>query len=196
MYRSKEIRWFKSFLDAPIEEWFARHGQHFDQTEARTDFYLPSDREDITIKLREGNVEIKRRLAEPQQGALLSDKEGLFELWEKWSFNAAKEDKLSSLIVEKNPYGWIETVKTRIGVKVQQDSNGSLKILPIKSFVENGCQIEYTLLQIGGKQVYTFALEWFGVPELALSSELINDIVGSVSLNAEDSMGYGAYLKQ
>ena len=158
MYKSKEIRWFKDSPDKAIMDWFASQGKTFDNTEPITDYYLPLDKEDVTAKLREGNIEIKHRIGETTNGKLTETAEGIYKNWVKWSFNADQADKLSQATVGSNPHNWTETIKTRIGVKITENTKGDLQILPIKSFIDFGCQIEYTLLQIKGKTIYTFAL--------------------------------------
>ena len=195
MYKSKEIRWFKNDADKPILDWFAGQGQAFENTESRTDFYLPLQKEDVAIKLREGNIEIKHRIGAPSKGKLSPTATGMFENWIKWSFNADKNDLLSQQIMSHNSDAWIETIKTRIGVKITFDSNNFLQILPIKTFVDFGCQAEYTQLKIMDRSFYTFALEWFGNRELPIPSSLLNDILGSAQFNIEDSMGYAEKLR-
>ena len=59
-----------------------------------------------------------------------------------------------------------------------ENANGDLQNLPIKSFVDYGCQLEYTLLQIKGNTIYTFALEWFGEKELQLPNDSLIEISG------------------
>jgi hypothetical protein len=196
MYKSKEIRWFNNGSDEAILDWFASQGQSFENTEPRTDYYLPLDKDDLTVKLREGNIEIKQRIGEAAKGMLTEATEGVFEHWIKWSFNVDKADKFSLAIVSSNPHDWTETIKTRIGVKVTENANGDLQIIPIKSFVDFGCQIEYTLLQIKGKTIYTYALEWFGEKELHLPPELLSETLSHAHLDFGDSMGYGEYLRK
>jgi hypothetical protein len=152
------------------------------------------DKDDITVKLREGNIEIKHRVGLPEEYTLTKNCTGLIENWVKWSFKTDEADKLSQEIVSENKYNWIETIKTRIGVKVTEDKNGALQILPIKSIIEFGCQIEYTMVEIYGKTSFTFALEWFGEKEFHLPEDLIKEILGAAQFTVEDSMGYGEYL--
>lgn len=196
MYKSKEIRWFKDSSDRAIIDWVVSKGQAFETTQPRTDFYLQLGKDDVTIKFREGNIEIKHRIGDVENGKLTPNAEGVFENWIKWSFNADKTDKLSQTIVSSNAYDWIETIKTRIGVKVTADTNGDLQILPIKSFVDYGCQIEYTQLKMNSKTVYTFALECFGEKEMKLPEELIQEILSNTQLDLKDSMGYGEFIKK
>lgn len=194
MYKSKEIRWFKDSSDKGVLDWFAGHGQTFENVAPRTDSFLPLEKDDITVKLREGNIEIKHKIGDSLEGALTPNCTGLFENWVKWSFNADTADKHSQEIVSNNSHEWMEIIKTRIGVKITEDSSGSLQVLPIKTFVDFGCQIEYTLLQIKSKTIYTFALEWFGEKELQLPEELMQNILSHTKLNFEDSMGYGEFI--
>jgi len=194
MYKSKEIRWFKDSSDKAILNWFAGHEQTFKNTSLRTDYYLPLNKEDVTVKLREGNIEIKQRIGEPVKGSVGPNAIGIFENWIKWSFNANKTDKLSQEIISHNLYNWIETVKTRIGVKITEDKSGNVQIVPIKAFVEFGCQIEYTMLMLSGKTIYTFGLEWFGEKEIQLPEKFMQEILNHTQLNLQDSMGYGVFL--
>lgn len=195
MYKSTEIRWFIESSDRAILDWFARQGQTIDNTVPRTDFYLPLKEKDITVKLREGNIEIKHLVGETLCGSLTPSAEGYFEHWIKWSFNADKEDKLSQQIMESNTYDWVEIIKTRLGMKMTKDDKDKLLILPIKAFVNFGCQVEFTNLIIDGKIYNTFALEWFGKETLELGQEFMNEILGPTKLLKLDSMGYGEFLK-
>jgi len=188
MYKSKEIRWFKDSSDKAILNWFAGHEQTFKNTSLRTDYYLPLNKEDVTVKLREGNIEIKQRIGEPVKGSVGPNAIGIFENWIKWSFNANKTDKLSQEIISHNLYNWIETVK------ITEDKSGNVQIVPIKAFVEFGCQIEYTMLMLSGKTIYTFGLEWFGEKEIQLPEKFMQEILNHTQLNLQDSMGYGVFL--
>lgn len=196
MYQSKEIRWFKETPDQAILDWFAGHGQTFDNTESRTDYYLPLGKEDITVKLREGNIEVKHRSGDVIRGGLALSAEGYFENWIKWSFNADKADKLSKQIISSNLYDWTETIKTRLGIKVTLSANGDMQIMPLKTIVDFGCQVEYTEVKLKDKQVYTFAFEWFGDREIDIPHELTGEMPGTVLFKVSESMGYGAYLKR
>jgi hypothetical protein len=161
MYKSKEIRWFKNSSDKVIRNRFASQGQTFENTEPRTDYYLPLDKDDLTVKLREGNIEIMHRVDKTTKGKQTENAEGKFETWAIWCFYTNKEDKLTKAILGSNPNNCSETIKTRIGVTVTEDTPGDLQILPHKAFTNFGCQIEYMPLQIKSKTIYAFPLDWF-----------------------------------
>lgn len=61
--------------------------------------------------------------------------------------------------------------------------------ITIKSYVDYGYQIEYTLLQINGKTNFTFASEWFKEKEMHLTNEKLNEIIGHILLDLKDLMG-------
>src|SRR5690606_9464808 len=117
MFKSKEIRWFSMHRHEGIVQWFGRESQTFETTNLRTDFYLPFDKKDITVKLREGNIEIKHRVSDPSKGYLTRLIAGMFEDWAKWSFNVDRADKLSQEIIQLNKNIWTKVTKTRLGVK-------------------------------------------------------------------------------
>ncbi|PVD52361.1 hypothetical protein DC498_09595 [Terrimonas sp.] len=196
MYKSREIRWFKDNSDQNILDWFAGQDLSFKNTDARADYYLRLGKDDITVKLREGNIEIKQRIGSPEPGKLRENAEGYFENWVKWSFNADKDDELVKEIIQAGKYEWIETIKTRIGLKLTLDESGKTSLVSIKDHIPFGCQIEYTHLVIGSKTYYTFALEWFGEKELQLPSELSTEILEHSRFDTTDSMGYGEFLKK
>ena len=197
MYSSKEIRWFTPNKSEQIEKWFADKRQTFETTKPRTDFYLPiPNKDDISFKLREGNIEMKLRQNKSDLVSLSVNTHGYYENWVRWSFNVCQSDQLSKSIIQERKYTWIEVYKERMGVKLTEDSNKSLSIIDISERVPYGCQIEYTRLVIDGKEWFTFATEWFGDKFLELDSKLLDEITGITNLDAKYSMGYNEFLNK
>ena len=197
MYKSKEIRWFSESLNHTILNWFTSNGLNFDRSVSRTDFYLPLAKEEINVKLREGNIEIKHRTRPPVPGRLTLNAEGIFEEWIKWSLNLSETDRLSTEITQGNIYQWTEIVKNRIGLKLKNKGSGSGRpqILSINEIIASGCQMEYTQLTVNKKNYYTFALEWFGESHLHLNKSFLDSVLGDAVLKPEKSMGYARFLK-
>ena len=136
MYKSKEIRWFFSENNEPIEQWFSGRGMLFSKTKPRTDYYLPiPGKEDISVKLREGNIEIKQRHGQPVLHHLTKNAIGYLEDWVKWSFDVEDNDELAKNIIQAKKYSWFEVYKERIGVKLTANADGTSAILDIKEFV-------------------------------------------------------------
>jgi hypothetical protein len=168
MNKSIEIRWFWEHLPAAIENWFKAKSLVFKPIEdwTRKDFYLktaaPAKQ---SIKLREGNLEIKQRLKDLD--ALHFDPKnakkrgGMVELWCKWGFKVAENDFLTQQIVGNGLVEWIEVAKERLLVKYAIETNGNLTIIPTKQKAAEGGQVEITKILIQNKKYYTFAIESF-----------------------------------
>lgn len=197
MYRSKEIRWFTKEKQPDIIEWFSSQGLSFDRVSPRTDFYLPlPDKEDINVKLREGNIEIKHLIGEKEKGKLSSHALGYFEDWVKWSFNAASNDPLSKAIIHEKKYNWIAVHKVRMGMKIIAGADGLCQLVPMDQFPSFGCQVEYTRINVHRETWFSFGLEWFGEKSLDLDPTLIQEIIGESQLDVMDNMGYPEFLSR
>lgn len=197
MFKSKEIRWFNSNEDLAISAWFEENGYLFENTEARIDYYLPlKDKEDIGIKLRENNIEVKQRVSRSEKVKLVPRVKGYFEEYVKWSFSSAEDDSLAHEITEGDNYDWIPVKKERIGFKLTEISNGEIKRIKIDEFPDFGCQVEYTRIKVKDDIYYTFALEWFGDKELNIDLSILKDIIGENRLKASNSMGYAEFLNK
>ena len=197
MYKSKEIRWFFSDSLEPVDQWFAQRNLFLSSASPRTDFYLPiPGKNDITYKLREGNIEAKFRNGEPISYNLTDTASGKLEEWIKWSFNVTDDDELATNIIKSKKFSWVEVVKTRIGVKLFIDNAGQLKVVDIKQRVPDGIQIEYTKIVINDRPSYSFCFEWFGDSDLKPEKNFIDELTGTANLIVEESMGYGEFLNK
>ena len=128
MYRSKEIRWFFKDHIQTIEDSISKYDSKLANAKERIDFYLPiAEKDDITLKLREGNVEAKLRQDIPVSHELISGAKGKLEDWVKWGFDVTDNDELANSIIKTKTYEWIEVKKTRIGMKFIPDGNGGIK---------------------------------------------------------------------
>ncbi|TRO63274.1 hypothetical protein [Christiangramia sabulilitoris] len=195
MFRSKEIRWFSHNEMKFVEAWFEKNGYLFENTEARTDYYLPlREKEDLGIKLRENNIEIKHRKSRSEVVDLTSTVQGYYENYVKWSFSSAEGDILVHEITTEDKYDWLAVRKERIGFKLTDDEDGKIIRVSLDNFPDYGCQIEYTRVLVKDELWYTFALEWFGARELKFDTTIIKRILGEEQLMSEDSKGYAEFL--
>src|SRR5689334_15836686 len=98
---SFEMRWFTDYRDQIIVDWFARMGFDFDAVKSRTDYYLITNlKDDLGIKLREGNIELKQRRSRTEAVSITASATGYIEEWAKWSFNISSTDTESKSILE------------------------------------------------------------------------------------------------
>lgn len=197
MFKSREIRWFIKTVNPAITRWFSGNGQTFENTDSRTDFYLPlADKTDIGIKLREGNIEIKQRINQAEKGEISAIAKGNFENYIKWSFSTATEDELSRDILQKNKYTWLEVKKERMGFKLLETEKGKTSMVNIDEDIPYGCQIEYTRININNNTWYSFGLEWFGPEHIRVEPGIIEEILGNAFLKREQSMGYAELINK
>lgn len=197
MFSTKEIRWFFQTEEQPISSWFEENSYIFENTEARTDYYLSLiEKEDVGIKLRENNIEVKHRTKRSDKEKLTKQVEGYFEHYTKWSFSSAEDDSLVNEITNEEKHDWLPVRKERLGFKLKKDVNGNIVQVKMEEFPSFGCQIEYTRLKVKDEIWFTFALEWFGEEELNFDFSLLKEMLGDHELKADDSMGYAEFLKR
>ncbi|MCH4823321.1 hypothetical protein ML462_09045 [Gramella lutea] len=197
MFKSREIRWFYSTELKAVEKWFMDNGHTFENAIPRTDYYLPlKNQDDIGIKLREGNVEIKQRISRSKTENITRMSEGNFENYIKWSFSSAEKDGLFQEIIEGEKYNWLGVRKERIGYKLKENQNGSIIRVKLDDYPEFGCQVEYTRIKIMNEIWYTLCLEWFGEKEIEFDLSVLDNMLGDFKLQAANSMGYAEFLKK
>jgi hypothetical protein len=207
MNQSMEIRWFWEQLPPTIENWFQAKSLIFKPIEDwdRKDFYLktaaPANQ---SIKLREGNLEIKQRVKnldalyfDPKQA---KKRGGIVELWCKWGFKVAGNDFLTQQIIGNGLVEWVEVAKERLLVKYAIDLNAQLTIPPNPKKIAEGGQVEITKILVQNKQYYTFAIESFsdsGAQQRNFDI-IIKQIIKELPLDLfkiKDSESYPSFLK-
>lgn len=172
------------------------NGYTFENADPRTDYYLPlKNQDDIGIKLREGNVEIKQRIARTKKENISELANGYFENYIKWSFSSAEKDPLFQEIIEGEKFNWLGVRKERIGYKLKENQNGSIIRVKLDEFPEYGCQVEYTRIKIKEELWYSLCLEWFGEKEIEIDLSILDEMLGDQELKASNSMGYAEFLK-
>ncbi|WP_224485244.1 hypothetical protein [Robertkochia aurantiaca] len=205
MFRTDEIRWFFKKESWSLLKAFHAMGGDSANGDSRTDHYLYlPPRDDIGVKIREGQVEIKHRVKINGKKNLSRQISGLSESWIKWSFSADPGDPLLNEIVKGESYRfestedpcWIPVLKTRYLIFAQKDEKGELHITHSEPLGDSGLQIEYSRIRVHEEDWFSFALEWFGGSELQPSVIFNKQIFNEVSLPLEESMGYSAFLNR
>ena len=162
-YKSKEIRWFFTHEVSDFEDWFRQNMLSDSQPEIRTDiYYVKEDMDDMSIKLRSGkSFEIKQKIAEDEKIQLTSNMKKEVEEWGKWSVDEKDGNVFLKMLVLKK-YRTYSVKKERWAVKITRNYEGKIIINDAGAIVDKGCQLEYTKIVINGKDLYSFAAEWFG----------------------------------
>ncbi len=177
-YRTHEVRWFwRGPISDAVEAWFAALGPAA-EVESRTDRYLEPVSDALGVKLREGNVEAKRR--EGEDGRIAAGPvEAVVERWAKWSF---------SLVETPVPDdGWVTVVKTR---------RQRIRRAPTAA-----CALELATLEVDGGTWTSVCLEAHGPDPDARRAVLAHgartwlDRPDAPPLPAHTAMSYPAWLR-
>jgi hypothetical protein len=169
------------------------------QEPARTDRYLRlPDSEGLNVKLREGRIEIKRRVGEVRAVRFHERVTGVVEGWRKWRFELAEPG--SSRVQAASPASsWISVHKERRirTYHVEKDEDVTARSGPKPA--ATGCELELSRVRAAGQIWWTLAFEAFG-DESALRENLLlvaRYVVSTdepPSLPVSNSRGYAAWL--
>ena len=177
-YRSAEVRWFgRGEIPDAVEAWFAGLGEPV-EAEARTDRYLAPTSDALGVKLREGQVETKRRdsvLGPLRVGA----SEAEVETWTKWSFTLA--GAVPGGVAEAAGDfgdGWIAVAKSR-----RQRYHGD-------------AALELSRLEVAGQAWWSVCLEASGPdPAAALADAARQWLASAPPWPETQACGYPAWLR-
>jgi len=192
-----EARWFGDPpLPDALAEWFQALGTV--KTSTQSDLYLPADDPTFNLKVRDDQLQIKRRVAGPMRTALSPTATGTCEQWTKWHFDL---DEAPDALWDDDPTGlWVSLTKTRrqltIAPEAQSVLTGDLPTTPSATI-----NVELTTVEAEEDAAWTFCIETEG-PVSALAdtfltaAPLLLDETMPLTLPADQSFGYIQWLRQ
>lgn len=178
MTPSLEVRWFSpGSIPSAVDRWFEALGSSI-EVESRTDRYLiPTESEDLGLKVREGRIEAKQRTRRGE-AETWGEAEARPEAWRKWTLGLATDALLAP--------GWIDVPKTRQQRWVQ--------------FEDAACALELATVELNGTPWWSVCLEASGGTSGArqrvfrkAASRWLDRPEGPV-LPADTALGYPAWL--
>jgi hypothetical protein len=212
---SHEVRWFFDGTvnqHQPLKSWFETttpiqkigdvgppvwEPRRDDQPDV---YLLVPGSDDMGIKWREGEFQIKGRLCSLGTQVFCGRHYGKVERWMKWSYKKMPES-YQQLFEEKAKGLVIASVcKTRALRKVRLDTfTGKAEEVHAKKFVDRGLGFELTDIQFAGKQYCSMAFEAFpndSAMDVAFTRavEAFLDTLTEVHLSAAGSVSYPAWL--
>jgi len=200
MYPTAEVRWFFPGPITPeVARWFEQRAGTQNEEPVRTDRYLriPTS-EGLNLKLREGRIEVKLRVGEPEVARFHSRVTGVVERWRKWSFELAEPGGESSP-GHLPASSWIPVRKDRQLCTYQVTEDGNVLSRTPPQGLAKGCELELTEVVAQGQVWWTVAFEAFG-QEASLRDNLLLVAAHVLStsepprLQAHRSQGYAAWL--
>jgi hypothetical protein len=127
-----ETRWFgPGSVPDDILNWFESLPGKAEDQPARRDFYLQSILDDgLSVKLREGGLEVKQRREGFGQIHFSSSVSGLVERWIKWRFPLDDSSSPAQSIVTGDS-SWIAVAKLRRLKHYEVNETGSAPTMPL-----------------------------------------------------------------
>lgn len=215
-FASHEVRWFFDGAVAQhpaLRSWFEASSPipkkdgfgppvWMGRLDGQPDVYLlVPGADDMGIKWREGNFQIKGRAASLGMHEFCGRFQGSVERWVRWSYGNLPES-YHRLFADGDNKGLltVSVGKTRALRKIHIDTyNGSAEEVDPKAFIDRGINFELTDIEIDGKSCCTVAFE--GYPDDSAMHEAFTrtvetflDGLDGVELGAVNSMSYPAWL--
>lgn len=200
MKASAEVRWFlKESVPSQIVGWFKGGDIAAKNEGARWDIYfnLPGN-DNLSIKLREGKLQIKQRKAELGFQRWRDDVEGRVEEWVKWSFTLDNNNREFPDL--STPDGaWVSVKKSRWLKKYEVTMKDEVKAVDADHQIDQGCNIELTEILVNGQTWWSLGCEAFGKAgrvekNLRLVLARVLSDQQFPSMRAEHSYGYPMWL--
>ncbi|WP_154855294.1 hypothetical protein [Cyclobacterium xiamenense] len=184
---SLEIRWFFSKPVPELKAFVLAAFRLKPLPEIRTDVYYPiPGREDLGLKTREGENELKKRRQSGLPLFFHDSQAGYLEIWDKWVVENGIEQEgyLNSISIRKK----------RWALKFTLSETGAWEVHPYESYLPRGIQMEYTALSWRDCAYFTFGLEGFGSVGQAEVEQFLALVPPCSELSLDHSSGYPAWI--
>ena len=192
-----EARWFgPAPLPDALREWFMALGPV--ETTTQTDLYLPAEDPTLNLKMRDDQLQIKRRLAGPLTTTFSDMAGGRCEQWGKWRMDLA--DPPSDLWDDDPTDLWVAVEKTRHQLSFAPDEQRDLtEALPTTPPAT--VEAELTSVEVAAGAAWTLCVEAEGpvpslVDTLTAAGPVVLDETLPVPLTTDQSFGYMRWLQQ
>jgi hypothetical protein len=198
VYPTAEVRWFFQGAMAPaVLAWFRGSEGPAEEEPTRVDCYLRRVGDSLSIKLREGRVEVKQRYRRSGIVRFHPRVAGRVELWRKWSFEVIEIAGQPSA-AEAVAAHWTAVEKSRTLHRYRLDGERVVAVAPAE-VTDQGCDLELARIRVGGADWWSVGLEAYGA-EPVLENTLLQ-VAGYLmaqpeppSLAAENSYSYPEWL--
>ena len=202
MQVTDEIRWFfPGAVPAAVLDWF-RDGAPIGPSPKRTDIYLPlPDRLGLSVKLREGRLEIKTQTGPARAISFPNRIAGEAAPWKKEGYRTQLFADIERRLAD--PAAALHVTKERHLRKFALEHEGrNSRAVEVSAgeIPQQGCLFEVTQLWLDGVPSWTIALEAFGSPAPhadsldAVAALVFANAPCPVPLDAAASLSYPQWL--
>jgi hypothetical protein len=195
MYNTVETRWFgRGTALTTVLTWFSACPGPVEHQPLRQDHYLPlGEGAGLSVKVRDGGLEIKQRRRQYGLVPLSRSVSGLVEGWIKWRFPLAEPK--SPVLDNGSGAAWLAVHKERQLRRYQVSASQDIQPAATELIISTGCELEFTALQAGGDLWWTIGFEAFGesagnhIRLLTVAKTLLAGLTPGL-LSSDDSYGY------
>ncbi len=212
---SQEARWFfegGSVRHADVRQWFEQYSPYprasgvgppvwRSRKDGKSDIYLlVPGAADIGIKWREGDLQVKGRVADLGTVVFAGRHAGRVERWVKWSYGALP-GAYRDIFERTASLDTVTVHKTRALRKIRLGTfTGAAEEVAATTLLDRGLNIEMTDLSVDGRAYCSVAFEAF--PDDSAMHAAFNGAVSlflegltSVTLSVQDSRSYPHWLR-
>ncbi|HEX3009845.1 MAG TPA: hypothetical protein VHO90_19740 [Bacteroidales bacterium] len=199
MTKTIEIRWFfKGIVSNDVLQFFKDRKVIFQEEQPRTDWYMLNLGKTASIKVRNGNLEVKQLLESIDNALSAFGVEGNAEMWSKYSLALKEEGESRTIIQGQDPH-WIEVAKKRSVAKYEVKSDRMVFAIPADSFPGEGCSLEICFIKARKLDFWTLCFEASGSEDKIRNNlEAVVRLLFNNSrlplLNTGNSYGYPEFL--
>lgn len=195
-----EIRWFYPGKNQDFEENFKSLDGDFTEEPLRDDHYLQSDSDDMGIKVRGGNLEIKLRRTESSNVLEKNNTSGLIEEWIKWIWAGGPSGTTDNTVkfLDEITKGPVSSVHKKRFVRRYNINDGNAS--SIKGLIpegQSGFSSEFTKINFNQKDWWSFGFETTGskIP-LDVFKKTVVEVLASFSFkfSRQNSFGYPKWI--
>lgn len=201
MFPTAEVRWFyRGSVPGGVLTWFITGFPEPEEQPPRVDWYLQlADGDALGIKLREGRIELKRRLHQYGIVRLAAGVDGRIEGWRKWSFPLAETEEFPEY-ASLEAHHWTRVRKERQLKRFSITAGRQVEPVPVGSLLSDGCNAELAHISAAGGQWWSLAFEAFGhepdlVETLVAIAAFALERGETPTFHAHDSYGYPQWLQ-
>ncbi|MFN2292752.1 MAG: hypothetical protein ACK2UC_16285 [Anaerolineae bacterium] len=202
MYPTAELRWFYwGAAPRAALDWLEQWGGLPEPQAPRRDYYLrlPGN-SSLGIKLREGQIEVKRRTRQRGTARFGENVAGMVEHWRKWSFPIADSEAGTDAWLTPAS-AWIPVDKARRLHRYGLAADGTLSQVSLERMPQRGCEFELSEVRAQGDMWWSVCLEAFGEEgsledSLYAVSALLLSPGWPVAMAEEQSSSYPEWLNR
>lgn len=200
MISTAETRWFApGTAPEEVRSWFASRSGTSQRQPIRRDYYLLRISGDgLSVKLREGGLEIKQRYSSHGPVHFGRSMQGIVEQWVKWRFPLDDStDPVQTILTGQQP--WLAIDKERLLKFYQVDGQGLVQTVSKPADVPGTLHIELATVEVRGSRWWTLAFEASGdgreaVQRLVTVTRLQFADTALLQLPVNGSFGYPRWL--